>query len=976
MAITIAVNKVSNNISISTDDVVISTAEVVQPITVNTAIPSVVFDASYLAVTPSGIVTATNVQGAIDQLAAVTEANDLTTSVTWADVPDANITESSVVQYITSANVSAAGAAMLTGADFTGDVTITNGELTVNGSAEAELFKGDIEGAVHFKGAVASGATLTKGDVVYISGHSGQKTEVDLADASDSNKMPAFGIVAADPVGVNVDVVTFGTLKSINTSAYTDGDELYVDTTAGGLTATAPSGESNLVQKIAKVVKAHNSGNIKVMGAGRTNATPNLDDGNIFIGDSNNQSVTASLATQVSALETSHNDVLVDGDFTSNGLMKRDGAGVYSVDSSTYATETYVDTAVSNLVDSAPATLDTLNELASALGDDANFSTTVSNSIGTKWTEDATKINNWDTAYSWGDHSIEGYLTTFDITTQTDPKYLRADASDTSTGTISANSFSSTLGFSSQYGGISSQGGDFVTSTGDITTSTGTVSGATISGTTFTCNGNMTVGGTVDGVDVSALATTANSAMQDLVDDTTPQLGGGLDLNGNNIIGTGNISITQASTTVPALTLTSTDDGAVESPTMRLIRNSASQEDSDQIGQIEFYGKVGSSAIREYAGIKAVLNDVAPSSYDGQLDFYTRKNSAETKLMSLTPTTLELTNGTDLDVAGDITVGGTVDGVDLATTIVDGDFTSNGFMKRTGAGTYTVDTSSYVTTGGGTFNGNVTVSGTPPSGQGTLTAHFLRGNTNTGGSNTPVLDLEKNVTGINGSGRFIEFNTKHHSTGSIVTRGHLGINQSSYNGTAHPYFSHNDGNCGFALTYSGSSSFNSIIPASTTGASTSSNINLGHQYARWNGVYLKISPNVSSDREYKRDIEELSEAEKRVAVACKGLIRKYRMKDAYEEKGESARLHIGIIAQDLQDAFTAEGLDAHRYGMFCSDTWHQATVTTKDEDGNVTTSVEDFELVEHAPEGATNITEITRLSVRYEELLAFIISTT
>ena len=191
------------------------------------------------------------------------------------------------------------GKADLSGADFTGDVTITNGELTVNGSAEAELFKGDIEGAVHFKGAVASGATLTKGDVVYVSGHSGQKTEVDLADASDSNKMPAFGIVAADPVGVNVDIVTFGTLKSINTSTYTDGDELYVDTTAGGLTATAPSGEGNLVQKIAKVVKAHNSGNIKVMGAGRTNATPNLDNGNIFIGDSNNLATTASFTTEV-----------------------------------------------------------------------------------------------------------------------------------------------------------------------------------------------------------------------------------------------------------------------------------------------------------------------------------------------------------------------------------------------------------------------------------------------------------------------------------------------------------------------------------------------------------------------------------------------------------------------------------------------------------------------------------------------------
>ena len=47
-----------------------------------------------------------------------------------------------------------------------------------------------------------------------------------------------------------------------------------------------------------------------------------------------------------------------------------------------YATETYVGTAISNLVDSAPTTLDTLNELAAALGDDANFATTVATNIG------------------------------------------------------------------------------------------------------------------------------------------------------------------------------------------------------------------------------------------------------------------------------------------------------------------------------------------------------------------------------------------------------------------------------------------------------------------------------------------------------------------------------------------------------------------------------------------------------------------
>ena len=49
-----------------------------------------------------------------------------------------------------------------------------------------------------------------------------------------------------------------------------------------------------------------------------------------------------------------------------------------------YATETYVGTQISNLVDSSPSTLDTLNELAAALGDDPNFATTITNSIATK----------------------------------------------------------------------------------------------------------------------------------------------------------------------------------------------------------------------------------------------------------------------------------------------------------------------------------------------------------------------------------------------------------------------------------------------------------------------------------------------------------------------------------------------------------------------------------------------------------------
>jgi len=79
--------------------------------------------------------------------------------------------------------------------------------------------------------------------------------------------------------------------------------------------------------------------------------------------------------------------------------------------STTTEMNTAISTAVSNLVDSAPGTLDTLNELAASLGNDADFATNITNLIGTKWTQDNLKISNWDTAFGWGDHSTEGYLT-------------------------------------------------------------------------------------------------------------------------------------------------------------------------------------------------------------------------------------------------------------------------------------------------------------------------------------------------------------------------------------------------------------------------------------------------------------------------------------------------------------------------------------------------------------------------------------
>ena len=72
-------------------------------------------------------------------------------------------------------------------------------------------------------------------------------------------------------------------------------------------------------------------------------------------------------------------------------------ASVPGADLTGYATETYVNTQISNLVDTAPAALNTLNELAAALGDDPNFATTIATSIGTKLaTADfSTTANTW-----------------------------------------------------------------------------------------------------------------------------------------------------------------------------------------------------------------------------------------------------------------------------------------------------------------------------------------------------------------------------------------------------------------------------------------------------------------------------------------------------------------------------------------------------------------------------------------------------
>lgn len=66
------------------------------------------------------------------------------------------------------------------------------------------------------------------------------------------------------------------------------------------------------------------------------------------------------------------------------GLSYNSGTGEFSVDTTVIANKTYVDDAITNLIDGAPGLLDTLNEIAAAINDDANYFTTVANSIAAK----------------------------------------------------------------------------------------------------------------------------------------------------------------------------------------------------------------------------------------------------------------------------------------------------------------------------------------------------------------------------------------------------------------------------------------------------------------------------------------------------------------------------------------------------------------------------------------------------------------
>jgi hypothetical protein len=129
---------------------------------------------------------------------------------------------------------------------------------------------------------------------------------------------------------------------------------------------------------------------------------------------------------------------------------------------------------------------------------------------------------------------------------------------------------------------------------------------------------------------------------------------------------------------------------------------------------------------------------------------------------------------------------------------------------------------------------------------------------------------------------------------------------------------------------------------------------LGTSSLRWDDIYATNSTIQTSDQNEKQSIQSLTTVEMNVAKRLSPLIKTFKWNSSVEEKGDNARTHTGIIAQDVQQAFTDEGLDANNYALFISSTWWENS---------------EGDIQEEATDGYT---ERTRLGVRYPELLSFI----
>ncbi len=172
---------------------------------------------------------------------------------------------------------------------------------------------------------------------------------------------------------------------------------------------------------------------------------------------------------------------------------------------------------------------------------------------------------------------------------------------------------------------------------------------------------------------------------------------------------------------------------------------------------------------------------------------------------------------------------------------------------------------------------------------------------------------------------------------------------------------------------------NSIRPFNIgTNAASDNVLDLGQSGDRFDDIFATNGTIQTSDQNEKQQIASLTTTEITAAKAISKLFKTFKWKDKVAAKGDAARTHSGVIAQEVQTAMSDAGLDASNYAFWCSDTWWETSTEVEaveaDEEAGIEardayTRIDTYQTAEEAPEGAT---ERTRLGIRYPELLAFV----
>lgn len=192
------------------------------------------------------------------------------------------------------------------------------------------------------------------------------------------------------------------------------------------------------------------------------------------------------------------------------GTYKITGLGTPSADTDA-ATKGYVNTQIAAVVDSAPAALDTLNELAAALGDDASFSTTVATSIGTKVAKAGDSMTG---ALSMGNNKVTDLATPTASTDAANKSYIDTIFGSTSSAATSATSAatSATSAATSASSASTSASSALTSATSAATSASSAATSASSAATTYSSLIDVTGAGLVrDMGDITTSDTTSTT---------------------------------------------------------------------------------------------------------------------------------------------------------------------------------------------------------------------------------------------------------------------------------------------------------------------------------------------------------------------------------------------------------------------------------------------------------------------------------